>query len=32
MGISFGYADDTAAVNGVRIPRAGLSETTRFSR
>lgn len=32
MGISFGYADDTAAVNGVRIPRAGLSETTRFTR
>lgn len=32
MGISFGYADDTAAVNSVRIPRADLSETTRFHR
>lgn len=32
MGISFGYADDTAAVNAVRIPRADLSETTRFHR
>jgi nitroreductase len=32
MGISFGYADDTAVVNGIRVPRADLSETTRFHR
>ncbi|GAA1993644.1 nitroreductase [Amycolatopsis minnesotensis] len=30
LGISFGYADDTAPANSVRIPRAELAETTRF--
>lgn len=32
LGISFGYSDDAAAVNGVRVPRADLGETTRFHR
>lgn len=32
MGISFGYADENAPVNAVRVPRAGLVETTRFHR
>jgi nitroreductase len=32
MGISFGYADESAAVNAIRVPRAGLAETTRFRR
>jgi nitroreductase len=30
FGISFGYADDTAPVNGITVPRAELAETTRF--
>lgn len=32
LGISFGYADDSAPVNTVRVPRAALVETTRFHR
>jgi nitroreductase len=32
LGISFGYADEDAAVNAVRTPRADLAETTRFHR
>ncbi|MGE2715910.1 nitroreductase [Mycolicibacterium litorale] len=32
LGISFGYADESAIVNSVRIPRAALAETTRFRR
>ncbi|WP_422743060.1 nitroreductase [Mycobacterium sp. WMMD1722] len=32
LGISFGYADESARVNTVRVPRAELSETTRFRR
>lgn len=32
LGISFGYADDTAPVNGLVVPRAELSATTRFHR
>lgn len=32
MGISFGYADETALVNTVRVPRAELAETARFHR
>jgi nitroreductase len=32
LGISFGYADDSAPVNTVRVPRAQLAETTRFHR
>jgi nitroreductase len=32
LGISFGYADESAAVNAIRVPRAGLAETTRFRR
>ncbi|MEU2682883.1 nitroreductase [Streptomyces hygroscopicus] len=31
LGVSFGYADPSAPVNGISIPRAELSETTRFS-
>ncbi|MFG2222681.1 nitroreductase [Streptomyces sp. NPDC048644] len=31
LGVSFGYADPSAPVNGITIPRADLSETTRFS-
>jgi nitroreductase len=30
LGISFGYADRAHAVNGVRVPRADVAETTRF--
>ncbi|GAA4526486.1 nitroreductase [Amycolatopsis samaneae] len=30
FGVSFGYACDSAPVNRVRTPRAGLGETTRF--
>jgi nitroreductase len=32
MGISFGYADEHAPVNSVRVPRAELAETARFHR
>lgn len=32
MGISFGYADESAQVNTLRVPRAELAETTRFRR
>jgi len=32
LGISFGYADESAPVNSVRVARAGLGETTRFHR
>ncbi|MGE2835293.1 nitroreductase [Mycobacterium sp. SMC-4] len=32
MGISFGYADESARVNTLRVPRAELGETTRFRR
>lgn len=32
LGIPFGYADDSAPVNTVRVPRAALAETTRFHR
>lgn len=32
VGVAFGYADETAAVNGLRVPRAKLTETTRFHR
>lgn len=32
LGISFGYADSTAPVNRLHVPRAELSETTRFHR
>jgi nitroreductase len=32
LGISFGYSDESAVVNSVRVPRADLSETTRFHR
>jgi nitroreductase len=30
LGVSFGYADDTAAINTVHAPRENLSITTRF--
>jgi nitroreductase len=30
LGVSFGYADDTAPANTLRMPRASLDETTRF--
>ena len=30
FGVSFGYADASAPVNSVAVPRAGLAETTRF--
>ncbi|MYU54947.1 MULTISPECIES: nitroreductase [Streptomyces] len=30
FGISFGYADAAAPVNGITVPRAALHETTRF--
>ncbi|MFE9579924.1 nitroreductase [Nocardia sp. NPDC006044] len=30
LGISFGYADPSAGANAVTVPRADLSETTRF--
>ncbi|MDJ1134538.1 nitroreductase [Streptomyces iconiensis] len=30
FGVSFGYADTTAPVNSVAVPRAALHETTRF--
>jgi nitroreductase len=30
LGISFGYADDSAPVNALRMPRAPLAEVTRF--
>jgi nitroreductase len=32
IGIAFGYADESAAVNTLRVPRAELAETTRFRR
>lgn len=32
VGIAFGYADESAAVNTLRVPRAELAETTRFRR
>ncbi|MGW0158495.1 nitroreductase [Mycobacterium sp. NPDC003323] len=32
VGVAFGYADDAAPVNGLRVPRASLAETTRFHR
>lgn len=32
MGISFGYADEDALVNAVRMPRAELAEVARFHR
>ncbi len=32
VGVAFGYADDAAPVNGLRVPRADLTETTRFHR
>ena len=32
IGIAFGYADESAAVNTLRVPRADLAETTRFRR
>lgn len=32
LGISFGYAEESAPVNSLRVPRAPLSETTRFRR
>jgi nitroreductase len=32
IGIAFGYADESAAVNTLRVPRAELTETTRFRR
>ncbi|MBO8200674.1 nitroreductase [Streptomyces smyrnaeus] len=31
LGISFGYADPSAPVNSITVPRADLSETTRFT-
>ncbi|MFI0263663.1 nitroreductase [Streptomyces sp. NPDC017056] len=30
FGVSFGYADTSAPVNGITVPRAPLHETTRF--
>jgi nitroreductase len=30
LGISFGYADETSPRNRIRVPRAGLDETTRY--
>jgi len=30
LGISFGYADELAPANALRMPRASLGETTRF--
>lgn len=30
LGVSFGYAEAGAAINGISVPRAPLSETTRF--
>ncbi len=30
LGVSFGYAQVGAAINGISVPRAPLSETTRF--
>ncbi|WP_237570699.1 hypothetical protein [Mycolicibacterium lacusdiani] len=32
VGIAFGYADESAAVNTLRVPRAELAATTRFRR
>ncbi|WP_269751445.1 nitroreductase family protein [Mycolicibacterium mengxianglii] len=32
LGIAFGYADESARVNTLRVSRAGLAETTRFRR
>lgn len=32
LGISFGYSDESAVVNSFRVPRADVSETTRFHR
>jgi nitroreductase len=32
VGIAFGYADESAAVNTLRVPRAELAETARFRR
>jgi nitroreductase len=32
IGIAFGYADESAPVNTLRVPRAELAETTRFRR
>ena len=32
LGVSFGYADETAPANALRMPRAPLAETTRFHR
>jgi hypothetical protein len=32
FGVSFGYADTSAPVNNILVPRAELVETTRFHR
>lgn len=32
FGVSFGYADPTAAINAVDVGRESIAETTRFHR